>query len=258
MSEGSGGWQAAAPRPTWRGVVRAALAVLPVLAVLLGLGTWQVRRLAWKTDLLARLDAAEAAAPVPLDAGAGPPEPYAKVSARGRFLHDREALLGVEVRGERMGAHLLTPLQREEGRRPALLVDRGWVPLEPRGGAAPDAAAAIARPQGEVTVIGYVRPGQARDWLSATDDPARRRFFTFDPAAIGTALGLPAVEPFGLVALAAGGEGAGGGLPVPAAALPRPNNPHLGYAITWYGLALALVLVFLAWARRRLKDSGPA
>jgi surfeit locus 1 family protein len=37
--------------------------------------------------------------------------------------------------------------------------------------------------------------------------------------------------------------------------MPRPNNNHLGYAITWYGLAVALVGVFLVWARRRRKEN---
>ena len=63
--------------------------------------------------------------------------------------------------------------------------------------------------------------------------------------------GLPRVAPFGLVAL-----GQAEGLPQPARALPRPSNNHLGYVITWYGLAVALVGVFLAWARRRLKESA--
>jgi surfeit locus 1 family protein len=44
------------------------------------------------------------------------------------------------------------------------------------------------------------------------------------------------------------------GLPDPARTLPRPTNSHLGYAITWYGLALSLLGVFAVWARRRLKD----
>jgi surfeit locus 1 family protein len=85
--------------------------------------------------------------------------------------------------------------------------------------------------------------------FSAADDPAARRFYTFDPAAIGAALGLPGTEPFALVAL-----GPGGALPDPDRRMPRPANNHLGYAITWYGLAAALAGVFAVWARRRLKD----
>jgi surfeit locus 1 family protein len=151
-------------------------------------------------------------------------------------------MLGVEVRGTTLGGHLLTPLIRADG-GPPVLVDRGWVPFERAG-------VGIARPEGEVAVIGYARPPDPRGTFAATDDAAGRRFYTFDPAAIGAALGLPAVAPFGLVALAQPGESPRA-LPAPAQTLPRPNNPHLGYAITWYGLAAGLVAVVIAFALRR-------
>jgi surfeit locus 1 family protein len=226
-----------------------ALLALPVLALLLGLGTWQVQRLHWKEALLARIAAAEAAPPHPLGPAAPEPytpEPYAKVQATGRFDHGREALLGLELRGTALGAHLLTPLLREGA--PALLVDRGWVPLE--------RSAPVERPEGEVAVTGYVRPADTRDWNSPRDDAAGRRFYLFDPPAIAAALDLPGAAPFGLVALAPPGTPPGL-LPAAARSLPRPNNPHLGYAITWYGLALALVGVFLAFARRRPDEPAP-
>lgn len=218
------------------------LAALPVLAVLLGLGTWQVQRLHWKTELLATIDRAEAGPPLPLDAAA---RPFAKVVATGRFDHGREALLGIEVRGTTLGSHLVTPLLRDGA--PPLLVDRGWVPLE--------RDRAVTRPGGEVSVTGYVRPADERDWNSPRDDAAGRRFYVFDPAAIGRALDLPPPMPFGLVALAASGAPAGE-LPAPPRRLPRPNNPHLGYAITWYGLAVSLVVVLVAFARRRMGDDS--
>lgn len=217
-------------------------AALPVLAVLLALGTWQANRLVWKTDLLARLDAAAAAPPVPLADPA--PEPFARVAARGRFLHDREASYGLEVRGPSvLGARLVVPLAREDG-GPTVLVDRGWVPLD-------RPAASLARPEGVVEVVGYVHPGDRPGPFSARDDAAGRRFYTFDPPAIGAALGLAGpVAPYALVALApppgAPGAPPPGVLPDPARALPHPTNPHLGYAITWYGLALALLGVLAA------------
>ena len=67
---------------------------------------------------------------------------------------------------------------------------------------------AIALPSGDVTVEGYVRPGDTPGLFSATDDPATRQFYTLDPAAIGAALGLPRVAPFILVAHGAGATGA--------------------------------------------------
>lgn len=212
------------------------LVTLPVLALLVGLGTWQAGRLAWKTDLLARIAAAETGPAVPL---AGRPDPFAKVEAAGRFDHAREALLGLELRGTTLGARLVTPLLRDDA--PPLLVDRGWVPL--------DRSDALARPEGPVRVAGWIKPGERAGLFSAADDLPGRRFYTFDPEVIGRALGLPSVAPFGLVAL-----GPQEGLPLPDRALPRPRNNHLGYAVTWYGTALALVGVFLVWARRRLKE----
>ncbi len=213
------------------------LVMLPVLAVLLGLGTWQVQRLGAKNALLAEIAAGEAAPARPL--GATPPAAWTKVAVTGRFDHEREVLLGLEVRGPILGARLVTPLIRDGA--PPVLVDRGWVPADKSG--------VIVRPAGPVTLEAYARPGETAGMFSATDDPAGRRFYTFDPPLIARSLGLPAPEPFGLVAL-----GPGPGLPDPARTLPRPTNSHLGYAVTWYGLALSLLGVFAAWMRRRLKE----
>ncbi|MGG5810725.1 SURF1 family protein [Falsiroseomonas sp. CW058] len=221
-----------------RPLLVATLASLPVLAILVFLGTWQVQRLAWKNDLIARIAASEAAPAAPLR---DPPEMLAKVRVAGRFDHGREALVGLEVRGPVLGARLVVPLLREGA--PPVLVDRGWVPLE--------RSQPIARPEGEVTVEGWVHPGDRPNPFSARDDTAGRRFFTFDPPAIGAALGLPGVAPHAVVALGPGT----GGLPDPARTLPRPTNNHLGYAITWYGLALSLLGVLAAFALRRRKDA---
>lgn len=215
-----------------------ALAGLPVLIILLGLGTWQAQRLVWKTDLLARIAAAESAPPVPIS---DPPAPYAKLEVLGRFDHSREAVLGVEIRVHRMGARLIVPFLRDSG--PPLLVDRGWVPL--------DGLAGLPRPEGPQRIMGYVRFGEAAGRFGAQDDLAGRRFYHFDPVAIGAALGLPGMAPYGLVLM-----GPAGTLPEPAQSLPRPRNNHLGYAITWYGLALSLVGVFAAFAWREGKRAG--
>jgi surfeit locus 1 family protein len=211
-----------------------------MLAVLIGLGTWQVRRLAWKTDLLKQIDLAEARPAVPLPPD---PTPFTKVSATGTMRDDLSALYGAEGRdtrsGPQMGAQLLTPLERPG--QAALLVDRGWVPTN-RGSRMSAAA-------GPVTVEGYVRAPDHPGMFSATDDPAKRLFYTLDPAAIGKALGIP-LAPFTLVAL---GPLRPAAYPQPAQALPRPPNDHLSYAITWYGLAATLVVIFLAYARKVIR-----
>ncbi|MFM9829361.1 MAG: SURF1 family protein [Sphingomonas sp.] len=219
-----------------RSTLLVALVALPVLALLVGFGWWQLQRLHWKNGLIAAIAAAEQAPPVPL---ADPPRPYAKVVVEGRFRHDLESVLKLEVRGPILGAQLVVPLIREGA--PPILVDRGWVPLDRRH-------SPISHPEGVVTVTGWVHPGEAPGLFAATDDTVGRRFYTFNPRAIGAALGLPDVAPYGLVALG----GAAPMLPDPARTLPRPTNNHLGYVVTWWGLAVALLgmLGVLAWRQR--------
>ena len=206
-----------------------------MLAMLVALGVWQLHRLQWKTGLLAEIDRAEASAPVPLPAH---PLPFTKVSITGHLRTDLSAFYGVDVRdvpgGTAIGAQLVQPLERA-GQDP-VLVDRGWV----REGQADI-------PGGDVTIVGYVRDPATPGLFSPADDVAGRHFYTLDPQKIGAALGLPRVAPFTLVAM---GDG---GMPEAASALPRPPNDHLNYALTWFGLAASLLVVFGAYVRKVLR-----
>jgi len=214
-----------------------AVSTAAMLVVLLGLGTWQVRRLAWKQALLAQIDAAEQAPAQPL---AGTPPAFARVAASGYLRGDLAALYGADVRdqasGAVLGGQLIEPLERPGA--PPVLVDLGWVPQDGWHG--------VASPQ-QTVVDGYARPPDHPGWFSPADDPARRLFYTLDPAAIGRALGLPEVAPFTLVAL---GGAPPAGQPDPSRHLPRPPNNHLQYALTWYGLAAVLAVTFAAYVRK--------
>jgi surfeit locus 1 family protein len=84
-------------------------------------------------------------------------------------------------------------------------------------------------------------------WFSPVDDLATRQFYTLDDDAIATAIGLAKPMPFTMIAL---GPPSSTVYPVPAQTLPRPPNNHLSYAITWYGLAVALIVIFIVWARK--------
>lgn len=212
---------------------------LAMLALAIGLGVWQVQRLAWKTALLADIDRGEAAAAIPLPPD---PRPFTKVRVEGRLREDLAALYGIEVRttraGPTLGAFLLNPLERPGA--PTIIVDRGWVPADtPRGSGSVPAS-----------IEGYIRPPEQPKRFGATDDPAARRFYALDPAAIGASLGMPVVAPYTLVAL---GDVPRGTFPEPAHALPRPANNHFIYALTWFGLGGALLAVFGVYAVRQSK-----
>jgi surfeit locus 1 family protein len=219
------------------------LMTVAMMLVLVGLGSWQVQRLFWKQALLAEIDRAEVAQPVPLPDN---PSPFAKVSVTGTFLPGASALYGADVRrmpsGVEMGARLIEPMRQTNG--DIILIDRGWVPLA--------RARPIEQPKGTVTVEGYVRYGDPPHWFSAQDDAVGRRFYTLDPAKIGAAVGQRNVRPFVLVNFVASAapDSVVERLPDPAKHLPRPPNNHLAYAITWYGLAVALLAIFVIWSHR--------
>jgi len=227
-------------RAPWRRLLWPASGALVMLLILLALGTWQVHRLHWKEAILGEIARAEAAPAVPL---AGNPGPFSKVWVSGRLRNDLAASYGADVRdtptGPELGTYLIVPLERSN--EATLLVDRGWVPGKRNG--------PINQPQGIVSISGYVHPGDHPGMFSARDDPATRTFYTLDPATIGATLGLKNVAPFILVAL---GPSSAEHYPEPAAHLPRPPNNHFIYAVTWYGLALALVVMFFVWARGML------
>ena len=236
-----------------RSLLAPGLAALAALAILIGLGTWQIQRKAWKEDLIARIDAGVHGEPgeiLPESDWSGwraERDEFRRVRLTGTFLHDREALVhglasaqpGLPVQG----FYLFTPLRLASGA--AVIVNRGFVPTELRDPA--------TRPQsqfpGEATVTGLVRAPQARAWFTPQDVPAENRWFTRDPGAIAAAKDLDRTAPFYVEADATanpGGWPRGG-----QTRLDLPNN-HLQYALTWYGLALALVIVFGGFARRRL------
>jgi surfeit locus 1 family protein len=207
-------------------------------ALTTGLGIWQLERMVWKHGILAAIAAAEARPPIPLPAV---PPPFAKVEATGMLRTDLAALYGAEGRdlpqGPVMGAQLVVPLERPGA--DTVLVVLGWVP-----GLPPATAPAPA------TVTGFIRPGEHPSLFSAKDDPTGRRFYTLDPAAIATGLGLRHVAPFFLVAL---GPTPPSGYPDPAHHLPRPPDNHLNYAITWFGLAVSGLAIFVIYARKVLR-----
>lgn len=208
-----------------------------MFAVTVSLGVWQIQRLHWKQGLLAEIDRAEAAPPVPMPAH---PVPFEKVEITGVLRTDLAVRYGTEVRsgatGPVLGSQVVVPLERSG--QPLVLVDRGWAPDD----------ATLPNPPVPISVTGYVRPAESGSPFAPGPDLARRRFWSLDPAAIGAALGLPTLAPYTIVAL-----GPATDVPEPAHALPRPSNDHLGYAGTWFGLSACLLVVFTLFVRKALR-----
>ena len=227
------------PATRGQGFLSATLSTLIATAILIGLGFWQIHRLHWKEQILAQIAAAERAPPTELRAR-DTPKLFTKVVVHGILRAGPTALYGAEVRDDRMGAELVEVLDRVGGQ--PLLVVLGWVPTE------------HGRPQpvtGPMDVTGYIRLPTPPGLLSAADDVEGLHFYTLNPSVIGRALGAPDAAPFMLVALKNPlAKPLPATAPQPAEALPQPVNNHFQYALTWFGLAGALIAVFVAWALR--------
>ena len=230
----------------------AALFGLVGLAVLIGLGTWQVQRLHWKEALIETIEARRNAAPVSLAEvedryrSAGDVD-YTPVTVAGVFHHDGERHFLATWKGQ-AGFFVYTPLELADGR--FVLVNRGFVPY--------DLKDASKRPQGqtegEVTVTGLARNplSEKPSSLVPDNDPAKNVFYWKDRDAMAASAGLPAGAEIVALFIDADATPNSGGWPAGGVTLIELPNKHLEYAITWYGLAVALAAIMAAaWWRRR-------
>lgn len=210
-----------------------------IVVILVGLGTWQVQRRAWKLDLIARVEARIHAPPVPAPSRLRWPDltaatdEYRRVRAEGVFLHDRETLVqAVTDRGA--GYWVMTPLVQADGT--AILINRGFVPPERRDPASRGTAPAAA------AIVGLLRMTEPGGGFLRRNDPATDRWYSRDVAAIADARGLRDGATYFVDADATPNPG---GMPVGGLTVIAFHNNHLVYALTWY--ALALMVVGAAW-----------
>jgi surfeit locus 1 family protein len=249
---------AAKKRRSWLSLL---LPAVIAFGVLIALGTWQVERKAWKEGLIAAVTERLAAPPTALPPPSAWPKldqaanEYRRVTFTATFDHSGEALVYAaasafrpEVSGP--GYWVFTPARLADGA--FVMVNRGFV-SEARRQEATRAGGQIAGP---VEITGALRWPETRHWFSPADDPAHNVWYTRDTPAIAAAEGIRPLAPFYVEQEA----------PVPPGGLPQPGklvvklpNNHLQYAMTWYGLALALVAVFAVFAlKSRREDAQPA
>ena len=234
------------------------LAALIALAILVGLGVWQVQRLKWKQALIAHVSAELASPPV---AAPGPGEwpgldltalEYRPVTIRGHFDYSGEAYVVMTLTEPHgpvggVGYLVMTPLVSDDGW--AVYVNRGFVPAASKH---PDTRKG-GQIAGETTVTGLFRAPRDRSFYAPADDVQRNTWFSRDPALFAKAYGPPADRVAPYIIDAVYDPKLPGGLPQGGETIIDFPNSHLQYAITWFGLAAALVGVFFVFARRRLK-----
>lgn len=219
--------------------------------LLCALGGWQIQRLNWKNDIIARLDQARAA-PREFTANdlrtlGAEKLPLAYGTVAGRLLSDKDILLGPKTNDAgTIGYHLITPLALADGG--TVLVHRGWVPEAAKK--TPGALDHLAA-KGTVSFTGIVRKP---DWngLTSGNSPAQDLWFRTDIAEIAAARQLQNAAPVMVYAETAS-RAFGSHVMNPPGWGPR--NQHLQYAAFWFGMAGVLVLLTALLIARRRKTA---
>lgn len=227
------------------------LSVLVALGVLIALGAWQLQRLAWKQDLLVRVAALQSApardlAPLLEKVKSGEDLEYARARVVCAGLASAPYLEVYGVRAGQAGVRLVSACPLEGAAYGSILVDRGFVadtissrpPVDPRA-AAP------------VEVVGVFRAPEKPSFVTPPNDVAANHWYSRDIAAMAAQLKAPAPAPLFLMAETPTNPEWKALVPAPLPA--EITNRHLEYALTWFGLAAALVGVYAAVLWRRWK-----
>ena len=236
-------------------IVEATVAAVACMAILVGLGVWQLDRKAWKENLIASLTTRLSKAPEPL-----PPrenwerlteknDEYLRVAFPAQFLPGESAFVytaGSAFRPDVSGPGywVMTPARVAGGS--IVIINRGFVPLNNK-------EAANTLPPGSVDIVGVLRWPEQRALFTPENEPQNNLWYVRDPKAIAAAKHWDSVAPFYIDMEA----------PVPQSGWPKPGklvaalpDNHLQYALTWFGLALALGGVYVGWLARRLSQRG--
>lgn len=190
-----------------------------------GLGTWQLQRKAEKEALLHALATAWEGEIYNVDELENPPL-LKPLFAEGHYLPGKTIFLQAKTYHGKSGVYVLDVLQTVRGQ--FLLVQRGWSPKE-----------YIPPSTGSLKIEGIVRSPSPPTYFQPLNHPPT--YFWIDLEALSKDLELPLL-PYYLVA-----RDSNDSKIFPTEAFPPPRNNHLEYALTWYSLAFAL-LVMLLWS----------
>jgi len=236
-------------------VIEATVFAVAGVAILIGLGVWQLDRKVWKENLIAQLSERLNAPP-----GAMPPrsdwerltqgkDEFRRVAFPAQFIAGQEALVyaaGSALRSDIKGPgyFVFAPARLPGGS--IVVVDRGFVPLDHKD----PATRAAGAPQDVVDVIGVLRWPEARGTFTPNDEPQINVWYLRDQKAIALAKKWDTSAPFYIDQESPVPPG---GLPLPAKLEVHLPDNHLQYAITWFGMALALAGVYVVWLAGRFR-----
>jgi surfeit locus 1 family protein len=219
---------------------------VPSVLILLAMGFWQVERLAWKEGLIAERTQALKTDPVLLPAEIADINNFnfRRVRMTGHYLSGQDLYLQNINRNSVRGVDVITPFKRINGEGGNIvLINRGWIPLrqtsKEEGG--------VSVPSDTLQITGIVRMGaRGRNAFTPENQPDKASWYSVDPLAMAETLGIKTANLVIEVDLVS----KLGDFPVSGPRHYELKNNHLSYALTWFSLAVALLVIFGLFVRR--------
>ncbi len=215
---------------------------LSAFFTLMALGFWQLDRLAWKEELIAKLAVNGQAKPLRALPTDSLPDMFQAVIIKGTF-GKQEFHVTPRYYNDVLGYHLFVPFTLDDGRH--VMVNRGWVPAAQKELASrPESAT----PKGKQTLRVQVREGAERHTFTPESQPEKNVWFGRDITRMGKEAGID-VLPYSVDVLMTQ-KSAQNTLPIPSDGTVTLRNDHLNYAITWFLIGLAALIIFTVFHRK--------
>jgi surfeit locus 1 family protein len=240
---------------TRRGIAGLGTFTLLTLALLIGLGVWQLQRRVEKQALIAQLTERLAAAPAALPSLAQwstltpPRDEFRRVRFSATYEQRPDAMVyssGSAIRDDVSGPGTWAFMPARLPGGETIAINTGFVQNTMQDRGQQDRAVARLVTGAPVTLTGYIRFPEASGALTPRENIAKRLWFTRDHLAIARGLGWGEVAPFYVDLETPAPEN---GIPKPGPLEVHLKDDHLQYAITWFGLAGAVVIAFGIWLR---------
>ena len=230
------------------------IATIISLIILFSLGAWQIQRLQWKEDLIARIEARTAAEPIAVEEAyarwlTGEDMEYTPVYVQAAYQHEQEAHVFGTWDGT-VGWYIFTPatpkISIADGR--ALYINRGFVPHAQKEAATRSDSLIM---DDSSKIIGLLRTPQKAPAIAGSLTPRnsvdKNEWHSRDPLAFAASANLDVLP----IWIDSSGAESSAEWPLGGTTRVEFNNRHLEYALTWFGLAATLIFVFAAFSLKR-------
>tara|TARA_Y100000389_G_scaffold29708_1_gene25257 strand:- start:76 stop:729 length:654 start_codon:yes stop_codon:yes gene_type:complete len=201
------------------------------ISVFVVLGSWQIVRLNWKLNLISEIESALIKQPVELSKSQN--KNYLKIKTSGKIDYDKQIYLYNLNDEGKPGFEVINPILIDTKN---YLINRGWIEFNKKG-------ALEINKQDEKNIIGILKKQNKANRFKPENDIEKNYWFTLNREDIFAYTGKNFSEY--IIYLDGNYQ-----IPKPKIINADISNNHKKYAITWFSLAISILLLYLYFRKK--------